>query len=153
MRQEGAERLSRAILSCPLARPAVRSAELRRSNPPAGWNLGRFKKSQSAVTLQSHKKRPGQKQIMEIQRPPEVASKNILPSEKKRDGQFLPNVLLPITVEIVEGKTVFSTCFQEKQSNSLFFKKSEIQSQEYLPRTKWSVHYVPRLEPPPGPTA
>ena len=49
------------------------------------------------------------------QRPPEVTSKS-LPSEKKRDGQFLPNILTPISVRIVEENSLvylFSGNFEQ----------------------------------------
>ena len=45
------------------------------------------------VTLQSHLSRPGHRQVMEIQRPPEVTQKKNLPSKEKRDGHSLPNIL------------------------------------------------------------
>ena len=48
-------------------------------------------KSHYVVTLQSTQE-PDHKK-MEIERPPEVVSKHILLSQKKRDGRFIPNKL------------------------------------------------------------
>ena len=41
------------------------------------------KKNQNVVTLQSNQEGPAHKQIMEIQRPPEVASKTNSPHQKR----------------------------------------------------------------------
>ena len=48
------------------------------------------KKRQNVVTLQFHKKRPGHKQIMEIQRTPEVASKTHSPVKKEARWTISP---------------------------------------------------------------
>ena len=57
-----------------------------------------FKKNQNVVS-QPSKNWPGHKQIMELQNPPDVVSKEFLPWDKKRDAQFLPNKLTALIAE------------------------------------------------------
>ena len=52
-----------------------------------------FKKNQNVVTLPSQQKAPGHRQMMEIQRPPEVASNKNYPVRKEARWTILPNKL------------------------------------------------------------